>query len=222
MYSGFLIANVILTGMQGTWQFMSAALVQDKNAPHTFVDDLESFLYVILWVSLMYSAHSIPSPDLTAFMQRVLDPDQYEGTGGHGKADFLQARTFLRSEPFPDRPLLHQLITELAILFAVRYEPIPTQKDMKIAASYAAYAEYDPTHFVAGRYNSRISQLESHQHVIELFRTALEDAAKWPSSDCAVQQQLLPRPPENLKRKTKTAWNFAESERLSKKPEPEQ
>ena len=62
-YSGFLIANVILTGMQGTWQFMSAALVQDKNAPHTFVDDLESFLYVILWVSLMYSAHSIPSPD---------------------------------------------------------------------------------------------------------------------------------------------------------------
>ena len=82
---------------------------------------------------------------------------------------------------------------------------------MKIAASYAAYAEYDPTHFVAGRYNSRISQLESHQHVIELFRTALEDAGRnglffrlrLSSSSCFLGH------PENLKRKTKTAWNFA-------------
>ncbi|KIM80283.1 hypothetical protein PILCRDRAFT_50613, partial [Piloderma croceum F 1598] len=35
----------------GTWQFMSAALVKTREAPHTFVDDLESILYVILWLA---------------------------------------------------------------------------------------------------------------------------------------------------------------------------
>ncbi|KAG2362920.1 hypothetical protein BDR07DRAFT_1283520 [Suillus spraguei] len=39
----------------GTWQFMSAYLVQNQNAPHVVKDDLESSLYVILWAALKYS-----------------------------------------------------------------------------------------------------------------------------------------------------------------------
>ncbi|KAG1858275.1 hypothetical protein C8R48DRAFT_573667, partial [Suillus tomentosus] len=39
----------------GTWQFMSAYLVQNQNAPHVVEDDLESSLYVVLWAALKYS-----------------------------------------------------------------------------------------------------------------------------------------------------------------------
>jgi hypothetical protein len=69
---------------------MSATLVWNKSAPHTFVDDLESFFYVILWLSLLYSPNSMSPADLTSFMQTVLDPQQDKGTGGSGKADFLK------------------------------------------------------------------------------------------------------------------------------------
>ncbi|KIM77967.1 hypothetical protein PILCRDRAFT_76129, partial [Piloderma croceum F 1598] len=86
----------------GTWQFMSAALVWNKSAPHTFVDDLESFFYVIFWLSLMYSPNSMSPADLTSFMQTVLDPQQYKGTGGSGKADFFKGRSMLDGLAFWD------------------------------------------------------------------------------------------------------------------------
>ena len=64
---------------------MSATLIQDKTAPHTFMDDLESILYVILRDTLMYLLSSMEVPSLTTFIQMVLDPDEYEGTGGNCK-----------------------------------------------------------------------------------------------------------------------------------------
>ncbi|KAG2103035.1 hypothetical protein BD769DRAFT_1299173, partial [Suillus cothurnatus] len=36
----------------GTWQFMSAHLVENRDAKHDVEDDLESSLYVVLWVAL--------------------------------------------------------------------------------------------------------------------------------------------------------------------------
>ncbi|KAI9456112.1 hypothetical protein BJY52DRAFT_1106829, partial [Lactarius psammicola] len=34
----------------GTWQFMVADLVQQSHTPHTFIHDLESAFWVILWI----------------------------------------------------------------------------------------------------------------------------------------------------------------------------
>jgi hypothetical protein len=81
---------------------MSAALVMNKAAPHTFVDDLESVLYVILWLVLMYSPSSMTVEQRTAFVQGILDPKQYSGTGGTTKADFLKGRTVLQNITFQD------------------------------------------------------------------------------------------------------------------------
>ena len=36
---------------QGTWQFMSANLVEDASAVHTFQDDLESSFWLLLWAA---------------------------------------------------------------------------------------------------------------------------------------------------------------------------
>ena len=74
---------------------MSAALVKCNDALHTFVDDLELIFYVILWLVLMYSPNSMTAEVRTSFMQQVLDPVQYTGTGGCAKADFLQGCSVL-------------------------------------------------------------------------------------------------------------------------------
>jgi hypothetical protein len=95
-----LMVIKILISPQGTWQFMSTALVQDKKAPHTFVNDLESILYVILWIILLYSPSSLDTPSLTAFIQMVLDPAEYEGTSGSWKKDFLIGHSVLQHLTF--------------------------------------------------------------------------------------------------------------------------
>ena len=107
---------------------MSAALVKYNDAPHTFVDDLESMFYVVLWLVLMYSPNSMMAEVHTSFMQQVLDPVQYAGMGGSTKADFLQGHSVLRDLKLhnPNRPELQTLLLNLATLFSVRYEPRPS------------------------------------------------------------------------------------------------
>ncbi|KIM60942.1 hypothetical protein SCLCIDRAFT_79200, partial [Scleroderma citrinum Foug A] len=43
----------------GTWQFMSACLVEHKSTTHTFWDDLESSFWVLLWTVLMCCESSL-------------------------------------------------------------------------------------------------------------------------------------------------------------------
>ncbi|KAF8270304.1 hypothetical protein EI94DRAFT_1439202, partial [Lactarius quietus] len=38
----------------GTWQFMAAALIKEANIAHTFVHDLESAFWVVLWMALSF------------------------------------------------------------------------------------------------------------------------------------------------------------------------
>ncbi|KAG2740242.1 hypothetical protein P692DRAFT_20678748, partial [Suillus brevipes Sb2] len=42
------------TTCTGTWQFMSAYLVEHKYAIHSVKDDLESSFYVVLWTTLKF------------------------------------------------------------------------------------------------------------------------------------------------------------------------
>ncbi|KAI9436787.1 hypothetical protein BJY52DRAFT_1130340, partial [Lactarius psammicola] len=42
----------------GTWQFMAADLVQRSSIPHTFIHNLESAFWVMLWVVILYMPSS--------------------------------------------------------------------------------------------------------------------------------------------------------------------
>ena len=76
---------------------MSADLIDQmngKHTTHTLEDDLESSIYVLMWMTLMYSETSDKS-QVPSFLSGVLNPKPY-GPGGFSKADFLKARTFLQ------------------------------------------------------------------------------------------------------------------------------
>jgi hypothetical protein len=208
--------------LQGTWQFMSANLIgqmNGQNTTHTLQDDLESSLYVLIWMVLMYSETSDKS-QVPSFLSGVLDPKPYGPTGGYGKADFLKARTFLQRVTFPGRPALHNLITKLAELFAVRYEEEPNKADkenaiflLKQKSEASNPGDVDQFQNAYMRtpvylYETRKNDLKGYQHTLDLIKEALKYPASWPTNDFAVKQdfQLEPPTPQLV---IKSGWDTA-------------
>jgi|ERR1700678_796235 hypothetical protein len=185
---------------------MSARLVAKMDGVHSLQDDLESAIYVLLWMILMYSETS-DRDRVPTFLSGVLDPEPHKETGGFNKADFLKARTFLQNVHFPNREALHNLISQLAELFAVRYEEKPSEVEEKVANTLKddpALAEaYKRTVYFS--YWARMTALENHQHTIKLFEEALKSTS-WLVNDFAVKQEFGTR--TSLHRPvTKTGWD---------------
>lgn len=186
-----------------------------KHTTHTLQDDLESSIYVLMWMTLMYSETSDKS-QVPSFLSGVLDPKPYGPTGGFSKADFLKARTFLQRVAFPGRPALHYLITQLAELFAVRYEEEPTpaqysnatflRNNMAVNPDPRFEEAYKAT--VVFSYKTRTKALEGYQHTIDLFDEALRDPASWPTDDHAVKQHFQSDPPP-AQQVIKSGWDTA-------------
>lgn len=199
---------------------MSSALIcNTATHVHDFRDDLELSIYVLLWVTLMYSDPSNQDA-VGAFLVNVLDPQPIGGTGGSCKADFLQGQTFLKQVNFPGRPKLYKLISELAHLFAVRYETVPTDKERTMAEQCRSHAVKSPvlwdlyyTHRVY-LFDTRKSQLWDHSATIALFNDALSDCSQWPYSDSAVKQVFAPRPVSEAV--VKTCWHTTAEGLLNK------
>ncbi|KAF8056974.1 hypothetical protein FPV67DRAFT_633928 [Lyophyllum atratum] len=61
-------------GRTGTWEFMSCNLLSERRKIHTIQDDMESFVYVVLYYALRYFRHS--EPDSTAALIREIFESQ--------------------------------------------------------------------------------------------------------------------------------------------------
>ena len=72
---------------------MSARLVKDTSAAHTFQDDLESSFWVLLWTVLMYSKSTFSTDDLSKFIWQTFESD------GQHKQSVLVSQTLFESNP---------------------------------------------------------------------------------------------------------------------------
>ncbi|KAI9062469.1 hypothetical protein FKP32DRAFT_1677406 [Trametes sanguinea] len=69
------------SGRAGTWSFMSIRMLDERyvDAKHTFQDDMESLLYVVLYCALFYLPHSLSGLALTSlhaeFFERLITID---------------------------------------------------------------------------------------------------------------------------------------------------
>ena len=193
---------------QGTWQFMSAGLISGSPT-HDFKDDLESSVYVLLWTTLMYSV--VPNKSLVqSTLSNVLDPEPYESKGGVTKIDYLKGGTFMDRVEFPDRPALHQLLSRLGKLFAVRYENKPTEPEREAAQQVFNAGLIDAYNLsYACQYDLRWEQLNSHDATIQLFETALQDRSAWPDGDVAEEQNFGSK--KSTRPVTKSCWRRIDS-----------
>ena len=167
---------------------MSANLISNITGLHDYRDDLESSLYTLLWVTLMYSKSSDPRM-VPVFLSSVFDPQPQEGKGGFTKGDFLQGRIFLKGVSFPGRDALHFLFDELARMFAVRYQDAPTETERNASLAMRETGHTDwLLHSYAYKYDKQKTSLDSHDATIRLFDTALKDRSQWPRNDPAEKQ----------------------------------
>lgn len=181
---------------QGTWQFMSANLM--KQGVHTFLDDLESSLYVVLWVTLIYSEVSDRDQALTVLVN-TLDPQIINNNPGYAKEDFLSGRSLLRYIQFPGRPALHNLLKNLATLFWYRYAPTPQNMSRFLKVEEVMKTLEDPmvieliedSH--CKQYNDGTKKL-NYTTVIEYFNDALEERSSWPVDDSPKRMVSKPGP----------------------------
>ncbi|KAG6823643.1 hypothetical protein H0H87_000609, partial [Tephrocybe sp. NHM501043] len=76
----------------GTWQFMSSHLLLGTHTIHTIQDDMESFVYVVLYHGLRYLEHNSTwnVPDILNYIFDYERPDK-DGMprGGHHKANLF-------------------------------------------------------------------------------------------------------------------------------------
>lgn len=174
---------------------MSAALVCQTGQQHELKDDLESSIYVLLWVALMYSKTS-DSMQAFLFITHVLNHNQPFGTVGfYHKSHFLVARTFLAHTKFIHRPALDKLVEDLACLLGTRYMKAPSDKEREEAEAMRVRTIKDPTlldfYHKMGPcvFDDRMSKLENHHATINLFETALSDP-DWPENDLPIIQDF--------------------------------
>ena len=111
---------------------MSTALISQPMGQHGLRDDLESSIYVLLWVALIYSETSNLN-QAVLFVKTVLDQPPLGVVGPLRKRDFLIAKTFLALVKFLHRPALDRLIAELACVFGTRYVQAPSIEERRDA-----------------------------------------------------------------------------------------
>jgi hypothetical protein len=79
---GFIVSCIQIC-QQGTWQFISAALLSNKNQMHGLLDDQESALHLLTWIALRYTNHNLGHYDLKSFMD-MFDETFISGQGVSG------------------------------------------------------------------------------------------------------------------------------------------
>ncbi|RDB30048.1 hypothetical protein Hypma_013882 [Hypsizygus marmoreus] len=197
----------------GTWQFISVRLLVPLTSdvpPHALADDMESLLHVLNWVAMRYMPHNLTPGVLSDDLQNIFDHYSIVGKevrGGAGKRNFLLGRDI--STIGLRNPVLVQLLSDLAVTFAVQYEARLGEDASKILRQIeagelcaAALSESEQELFMMAKMcRRRQRQREDSAWILGLFQRALEDA-RWPKDDDGSAENKLPPKPNNvLKRK---------------------
>ncbi|KAG2095105.1 uncharacterized protein F5147DRAFT_778800 [Suillus discolor] len=182
----------------GTWQFMSAHLVENEDTTHDVEDDLESSLYVILWVALLWTKTYLTVPARSLLMKQVFEVDELEGVGSSTKSAFLNSRTQLRGDVFIDRKPLDRLILALTELFALRYIVVTREQQDAYDQTCEHMEKTDATNMTfimnllkanpAYKLKTDMEILKSHNRIIEVYDFHLQ-LEGWPQ-DPPVEQIL--------------------------------
>ena len=204
-WSDYLWIWLCWLDLQGTWQFMLAALIAHIFTPttHDFRDDLESSLWVLMWLFLMYSL-CMNKDQVVLFFDSTLDPQVKGQMGGYNKADWLKGSMFTMKVSFEGRPVLDKLTQQLGHLFASCYEPPLTVSNQGTLEHICEVLQNDPTMFAnlklynhpAWSHSLHLESLSSHTATIEIYSHALKDPDGVPlmlqwSRTCVMMGRLL-------------------------------
>jgi len=198
------LVNVV----QGTWQFISVRLLSQPGAEHLLQDDLESFFWVLLWVSLRYTAHNQPPEKLGDLLSAFDQVYRQSNEGGEHKHSMLSSRRIPKQIVFSAGKDLNDILGEFSDLFNTRYLDKPTPQALKrynhlVQAVGPKHDSLQDNHVHS--YIERTGRLQTSAYVLERLRNATDNRTHWPRNDKAAVQIFQLQPVTSKKRETDTA-----------------
>jgi Fungal protein kinase len=170
------------TWVQGTWPFMAAELILEPHIPHSFLHDLESTYYVLLFHGITNMKHNSPPGFSANILYDVLDSRRYDQRGGLQKFGFILGAFAITqyNAPSNNHPFT-SLIHSLHLKLRERYLQLDDASANRLAAprlpSFMTPAECKATNF-------------GHDALIEIFDKELK-SPDWPADDRATRQIIL-------------------------------
>lgn len=200
--------------LQGTWQFMAADLVENPNIDQTFIHDIESTFFVLLWMSILYIKSNWDRNRRSSFVSSIFHPRLFGSSGGSTKIMFMCSEQPDILDLHNNTPLT-QLLRDLKELLAIRHKKRPEKaphghrldiKDMIQQALHRQETESastpvgtdasprDEEEFQArvADYETRMAALKNHDIVIFAITRAIEDKhTLWPAIEPAEKQDFF-------------------------------
>ncbi|KAH7920142.1 hypothetical protein BV22DRAFT_1040188 [Leucogyrophana mollusca] len=181
----------------GTWQFMSAAILQYPEQPQERKDDVESFLHVTTHTAIAYTPSDMTPDGRSTYLRDVFDEATVEKghiVGGTRKADKLGRGTYI-PEKFKTTSPLEGLLRSMSAVIGVRYRIAPTAEkraqDARTLAKLGDKADAeDYRNAVSWRYDEDTKNADSSDWLLDALRSAVTDRAKWPEADRAARQPI--------------------------------
>jgi hypothetical protein len=203
----FFQVSLIHLSVQGTWQFISVRLLSEPGVEHLLQDDLESFFWVLLWVSLRYTRHNQPPEELADLLSAFDQVYEDSNRGGQHKLAMLVMRrasqiTFAASDH------LNLVLQALSDLFNTRYRPEPTPFEMGLYEQLISLVGADhglvKSHAVY-LYHEQKERLQSSTFILNLLKQETSDRSLWPRNDKNTIQLFYKQPLTAKKRQSDIA-----------------
>lgn len=183
----------------GTWQFMSLRLLEQSSpVRHEVRDDIESFVYVLLWVAARYAPNKMTPTTRAGF----LDNFDYQP----GDLPIMKKRSLVMqgnkaaitinlNSSFLQR-LLGRLVKQLAYLIDVERT---WEKSKRDDAETRLESKEDPAarkrimsnlQEEIQEISSQVSAMETHEWMDKMLKTALKNQEWKEEYDCAVNHDI--------------------------------
>jgi Fungal protein kinase len=182
---------------QGTPKFMAAALMEsNNNIAHTFVHDLESFFWVLLWIILTRVGCSWDQRDRSSFLNETMSPKVYGNVASKVKSTFLTSDKLTGEDDFdiPGNPNLAELARSVKRLVSKSYRKRPSPNRSWIDG--ATLVITDEVAKQQKTFDEEIAKLKDHDEMIRQFDIAIQGEpctggyTPWPSNDPAKPRQV--------------------------------
>jgi hypothetical protein len=172
---------------------MAVDLVYKTSIIQTFVYDLESTFWLMIWVALLYLPSNWSPATHSSFIQGTMNPPVYGGSGGLGKIQYMQSDT-LNGLKFDGNQVLGKLLSCLKKTLAVQHQEWPTSKsdNLNPVDLYAEHTKQSPLSSTsnAPQHDTLLAGLKDYWLIlVSIYRHLLKP--DWPEGDAAKPQPVL-------------------------------
>ncbi|SRR5260221_6989908 len=158
---------------QGTWNFIATELLENPRIEHSFVHNLESFFYVLLYLSILYLPTTWDEGQCSDFLNSIIDIKHFgkHSKGGVGEKNFITSLAGMKKLAFTSNDPLKKLVYSFKDMLMDWYQAEITMP------SFMSKEEYKLLKF-------------KYKHVIDLFNQALSSDS-WPEKDTRSLKALI-------------------------------